>query len=110
MSILTFKNSNPTILIKHGNYITAYKNMSKVYVKKGQRVISKQKLGEIFTNEETGKTILQFSVFNGMSPENPDLWLFQWFYLSIRYHASFFKVFFSRYKSLIASLLDLYLP
>lgn len=77
MSILTFKNSNPTILIKHGNYITAYKNMSKVYVKKGQRVISKQKLGEIFTNEETGKTILQFSVFNGMSPENPDSWLFQ---------------------------------
>ena len=77
MSILTFKNSNPTILIKHGNYITAYKNMSKVYVKKGQRVISKQKLGEIFTNEETGKTILQFSVFNGMNPENPDLWLFQ---------------------------------
>ena len=77
MSILTFKNSNPTILIKHGNYITAYKNISKVYVKKGQIVISKQKLGEIFTNEETGKTILQFSVFNGMKPENPDLWLFQ---------------------------------
>ena len=35
MTILSFKGSNPTILIKHGNYITTYKNMGKVYVKKG---------------------------------------------------------------------------
>ncbi len=75
MSILSFKNSNPTVLIKHGNYITAYKNLSKVFVKKGQKVISKQVLGEIFPNKETGKTILQFSVFNGMASENPAFWL-----------------------------------
>lgn len=77
MSILTFKNSNPTVLIKHGNYITAYKNLSKVFVKKGQKVNYKQDLGEIFTNKETGKTILQFSVFKGMKSENPIYWLFQ---------------------------------
>ena len=77
MSILSFKNSNPTVLIKHGNYITAYKNLSKVYVKKGQKVDSKEVLGEIFTNKDTGKTILQFSVFNGMKPENPAFWLLQ---------------------------------
>ena len=77
MSILAFKNSNPTVLIKHGNYITAYKNLSKVFVKKGQKVKSKEELGEIFTNKETGKTILQFSIFIGMKPENPMLWLFQ---------------------------------
>ena len=77
MSILAFKNSNPTVLIKHGNYITAYKNLSKVFVKKGQKVKSKEDLGEIFTNKETGKTILQFSIFRGMKSENPVLWLFQ---------------------------------
>ena len=76
MSILAFKNSNPTVLIKHGNYITAYKNLSKVFVKKGQKVSSKQVLGEIFTNKETGKTILQFNVFNGMNSENPEFWLY----------------------------------
>ena len=31
----------------------------------------------IFTNKDTGKTILQFSVFNGMKPENPAFWLLQ---------------------------------
>lgn len=77
MSILSFKNSNPTILIKHGNYITAYKNLSKVFVKKGQKVSSKEELGEIFTNNETGKTILQFSIFKGMKPENPAFWLYK---------------------------------
>ena len=29
MSILSFKGSNPTVLIKHGNFITTYKNMGK---------------------------------------------------------------------------------
>ena len=76
MSILSFKNSNPTVLIKHGNYITAYKNLSKVFVKKGQRLDSKETIGEVFTNSETGRTVLQFSIFNAMKPENPSLWLY----------------------------------
>ena len=76
MAILSFKNSNPTILVKHGNYITAYKNLSKVYVKKGQYLDSKETIGEVFTNLETGRTILQFSVFNAMKPENPTYWLY----------------------------------
>ena len=76
MSILSFKNSNPTVLVKHGNYITAYKNLSKVYVKKGQYLNSKEIIGEIFTNSQTGRTALQFSVFNAMKPENPSFWLY----------------------------------
>ena len=74
MTILSFKGSNPTVLIKHGNYITAYKNLSKVFVKKGQKVKSKEDL-KIW--KETGKTILQFSVFKGMKSEDPAFWLFK---------------------------------
>ena len=37
LSVLKFKGSNPTILVRHGNYITAYKNLSKVFVKKAKR-------------------------------------------------------------------------
>jgi septal ring factor EnvC (AmiA/AmiB activator) len=75
MSLLTFKGSNPTVLVKHGNYITAYKNLSKVYVKKGQKVKAKDPLGEVFSNPQTGKTTLQFSVFMNMKPQNPSTWL-----------------------------------
>ena len=77
MSILSFKGSNPTILIKHGNYITTYKNMGKVYVKKGDKVKAKQTIGEIFTHPQTGKTTIPFSVFNELKPQNPKSWIYR---------------------------------
>ena len=77
MTILSFKGSNPTILIKHGNYITTYKNIGKVYVKKGDKVKAKQPIGEIFTHPQTGKTTLQFSVFNALKPQNPKSWIYR---------------------------------
>ena len=77
MTVLSFKGNNPTVLIKHGNFITTYKNIAKVYVKKGDKVKSKQAIGEIFTNPQTGKTILQFSVFNELKPQNPKNWIYK---------------------------------
>ena len=75
LSVLQFKGSNPTILVQHGNYITAYKNLSKVYVKKGDKVISNQNIGEVFTNNSTGKSTIQFSVFQNTKPVNPLFWI-----------------------------------
>ena len=77
LNILQYKGSNPIVLIQHGNYITSYKNLSKVYVKKGGRVTAKQAIGQIFTNKDTGKTVLQFSIFQNTTPQNPALWLYQ---------------------------------
>ena len=77
MTGLSFEGSNPTILIKHGNFITTYKNMGKVYVKKGDKVKAKQPIGEIFTHPQTGKTTLQFSVFNELKPQNPKSWIYK---------------------------------
>jgi septal ring factor EnvC (AmiA/AmiB activator) len=77
LNIVQFKGSNPIVLVQHGNYITSYKNLSKVYVKKGDRVTAKQAIGQIFTNRDTGKTTLQFSLFYNTTPQNPALWLYQ---------------------------------
>ena len=77
MSIIGFKGSNPTVLIQHGNYITTYSNLGEVYVVKGQKVKAKEKIGKVFTNPETGKTELKFSVFKNSSPTNPKGWLFR---------------------------------
>ncbi len=77
MTILSFKGSNPTILIKHGNFITTYKNIGRVYVKKGDKVMAKQPIGEIFTHPQTGRTDLQFSVFNELKPQNPKIWIYR---------------------------------
>ncbi|MEK9530352.1 MAG: peptidoglycan DD-metalloendopeptidase family protein [Flavobacteriaceae bacterium] len=77
LNIVQFKGSNPIVLIQHGNYITSYKNLSAVYVKKGERVSAKQSIGKIFTNKDTNKTALQFSLFQNTTPQNPALWLYQ---------------------------------
>ena len=77
LNIVQIKGSNPIVLVQHGNYITSYKNLSKVYVKKGDRVTAKQAIGQIFTNKDTGKTTLQFSLFYNTTPQNPALWLYQ---------------------------------
>ena len=53
MSIIIIKGSNPSVLIRHGSYITLYTNLSKLYVKKGEKVTSKQVIGEVFTNQQT---------------------------------------------------------
>ncbi len=75
LSVLSFKGSNPTVLIKHGNFVTAYKNLEKVYVKKGQRVNSNENIGEVFTNPQTKESVLFFSIFSNMNPEDPLSWI-----------------------------------
>ena len=75
LSVLQFRGSNPTILIQHGNYITAYKNLSKVYVKKGDKVFSNQNIGEVFTNNSSGRSTIQFSIFQKTTAVNPLDWI-----------------------------------
>ena len=77
MSIIIIKGSNPSVLIRHGSYITLYTNLSKLYVKKGEKVTSKQVIGEVFTNQQTGKTQLQFGIFNNIKALNPKDWVYQ---------------------------------
>lgn len=77
MSVVSFKGSNPSVLIRHGNYITVYKNLGSLYVKKGDKVKAKDPIGEVFTNQQTGKTEIQFSIFNNIKVLNPQGWLYQ---------------------------------
>ena len=75
LSVLKFRGSNPTILIQHGNYITAYKNLSKVFVSKGDTLESGQAIGEVFTNKTNSKSTIQFSIFKKTTPLNPLFWI-----------------------------------
>ena len=73
--IISSKNGAKTILIQHGNFFTVYKNLSNIYVKKGDIISVKQNLGEIITNKNSGQTILSFSLFKDNKTQNPLLWL-----------------------------------
>lgn len=68
------KRSNPSVYVKHGNYLSIYTNLSKVFVKKGDMVSTGQSIGEVFT-DLSGETMLRFSIFKEDQTENPELWL-----------------------------------
>ncbi|WP_136482603.1 murein hydrolase activator EnvC family protein [Cognatitamlana onchidii] len=75
--IIKLKNVNPIVMIRHGNYLTIYKNLASVYVKKGDRVTTKQSIGEVFTNPSNGETILSFTISKGFNTENPGSWIYK---------------------------------
>lgn len=76
IAVVTMKNVNPIVMVQHGNYITLYKNLGKVYVKKGDKVATKQEIGEVFTNN-SGETILSFVVSKDGKTQNPASWIYK---------------------------------
>tara|TARA_Y200000002_G_C22665751_1_gene657927 strand:+ start:158 stop:1387 length:1230 start_codon:yes stop_codon:yes gene_type:complete len=75
--IMTPKNGNNAIMIRHGNYITVYKNLAKIYVSKGDKVTTKQVIGEVITNKASGESILSFGIYKDSSIQNPSLWIYK---------------------------------
>ena len=76
-SIIKSKNNTHTILIQHGNFFTVYKNLSDIYVKKGDKLNTKDSIGKIATDPLNGQTILSFSIFNNGVPQNPRFWIYK---------------------------------
>jgi septal ring factor EnvC (AmiA/AmiB activator) len=64
------------VYIQHGNYISIYNNMEQVYVKKGDKVSTKQDIGLIHTDRVTDKTILKFQMWRDTNRENPTSWIY----------------------------------
>ncbi len=75
--IVVIKNANPAVIIRHGNYFTIYKNLSKIFVKQGDKVSTKQVIGEVFTNKNNGETILGFGVNKNSNTEDPGNWIYR---------------------------------
>ena len=62
------------VLIRHGEYISVYQNLSSVSVSAGQKVSTKQKIGTVGTNFE-GKPVIKFMIMKNTDFNNPQSWL-----------------------------------
>jgi septal ring factor EnvC (AmiA/AmiB activator) len=69
------KRGNPAIMIRHGDYITIYTNLSKIFVKKGDKITTGEVIGEVFTNKTKGETLLGFRIYKNSQKLNPESWL-----------------------------------
>lgn len=64
------------ILVRHGNYISVYCNLSSASVKQGDTVTTKQTLGQIFSDgSDNGRTVLHFQLRKEKEKLNPEPWL-----------------------------------
>lgn len=63
------------VLIRHGEYFTAYSNLKSVSVAKGTRVSTKQVIGTVATDATTGITDVHFGLYKGVTAVDPKIWL-----------------------------------
>ncbi|MGE0016132.1 MAG: murein hydrolase activator EnvC [Bacteroides sp.] len=64
------------VLIRHGNYISVYCNLSSASVKQGDNVSTKQSIGQVFSDmSDSGRTVLHFQLRREKEKLNPEPWL-----------------------------------
>lgn len=64
------------VLVRHGNYISVYCNLSSASVKTGDTVTTRQTIGQIFSDAaDNGRTVLHFQLRKEKEKLNPELWL-----------------------------------
>ena len=73
--VFTIKGANTTVIIRHGNYYTVYHNLKNVKVKAGDIVLTKDYIGDIYTDSYNSQTIIHFEVWKELEKQNPEDWL-----------------------------------
>lgn len=72
--VFTGPNGQKVIILRHGEYMTVYTNLSNVFVSSGNKVKTKQSIGIIHTNTED-VTEINFQVWKGNNRQNPSTWI-----------------------------------
>lgn len=62
------------VIVRHGNYMSVYCNLSSVDVRVGMHINTRQSIGTIHT-DSSGNTILHFQLRKETSKLNPEAWL-----------------------------------
>ncbi|MCD7971308.1 MAG: peptidoglycan DD-metalloendopeptidase family protein [Candidatus Azobacteroides sp.] len=75
-AIFTTPGYHSSIIVKHGDYLSVYANLSNIPVKKGDKVSAGQILGNIYKDSANGDlTVLHFQLREGKKRLNPEDWL-----------------------------------
>ena len=68
-------NGIKVVMVRHGEYISVYSNLSEVYVEKGEQVDTKDQIGIVYTSKQENTTIIDFQLWKGALKLNPLYWL-----------------------------------
>ncbi len=73
--VFAISGANMTVIIRHGKYLSVYANLINVKVKAGDKVETKQRIGEVYSDPGNSKgSVLKFMIFESKY-RDPELWL-----------------------------------
>jgi len=75
--VIQKRGSNKIVMIRHGNYITVYNNLSGLSVKKGDKVTTKQPIGIVSKDAASGRYLMKFYIYKDATKLNPANWIFK---------------------------------
>lgn len=80
-SVLVIPGAGKVVMVSHGSYRTVYSNLQEVYVKKGDAISIKQKLGKLLPASSGNVSEAHFEIWyitsSGMKSQNPSLWIYR---------------------------------
>ena len=75
-AISVIAGANITVIIRHGTYLTVYSNLVNVKVRKGDKVDTKQEVGEVYVDPKAdNNSVLKFMIFEQKNALDPELWI-----------------------------------
>lgn len=76
-SVAIIPGGGKVVMIRHGEYLSVYSYLSDVYVKKGDKITTKQHLGTLVSEPDKAKTTVHLEIWKGMTKLNPEYWIFR---------------------------------
>jgi len=74
--VFSIPGANMTVIIRHGKYLTVYQNIVDLKVKTGEKVETKQEIGNVFCETDKGnKAILKFMIYEEKEKQDPEVWI-----------------------------------
>lgn len=73
--VFTCPNGTKGIIVRHGDYMSVYANLSGVNVREGATVTTRQRLGSVYADDGSTTGDFSFQIWDGRTPINPRNWL-----------------------------------
>jgi septal ring factor EnvC (AmiA/AmiB activator) len=75
VKVFPISGANMTVIIRHGKYLSVYANLVNVKVRAGDKVNTKQIIGEVYSDpDNNNNSILKFMIFE-TKYQDPELWI-----------------------------------
>jgi murein hydrolase activator len=75
--VFPIQGENMTVIVRHGKYLTVYANIVNVRVKKGDKVMTKESIGDVYSDpEDNFNCVLKFMIYETNTKYiDPEVWI-----------------------------------